>query len=74
MFAMTMFERFLTFTKGLSIERLEAVEGGLAALMESYSERHEFTEGELSKLDRRVADPAPKFTDPATIEGIRGAA
>lgn len=69
---MTVFERFLSFTKGLPADRLEAVEEGLAALMDSYSERYGFTADELTEIDRRAVQSDPRFADPADIERLFG--
>lgn len=69
---MTMLDTFVSFAKGLPADRLQSVEAALAALMESYSEQYAFTDGELSELDRRVAEPKPTFADPAEIATLFG--
>ena len=69
---MTMLETFLSFAKGLPADRLQSVEAALAALMETYSEQHAFTQNELSELDRRVAEPTPAFADPADVTALFG--
>jgi len=69
---MTIIESFVSFAKGLPADKLEAVEAGLAALLDSYSARYEFGEGELAELDRRVAEPAPRFAVQQDIEAIFG--
>lgn len=69
---MSMLETFLAFAKSLPADRLQAVESALAALMESYSEGHEFTAAELDELDRRLADPRPRFADPEEIDRLLG--
>jgi hypothetical protein len=69
---MTMLDTFMSFAKGLPPSRLEAVEAALAELMASYSDEHMFTQDELAELDRRLADPAPKFADPEEITRLLG--
>jgi hypothetical protein len=69
---MTMLDAFVSFAKGLPADHLQSVEAELAALMESYSERYGFTDGELSELDRRVAEPKPAFADSAEIAELFG--
>ena len=69
---MTMIEKFLSFAKALPADQLEAVEESLAALMESMSERYDFTPAELADLQMRLAEPNPEFSDPADIAKIFG--
>ncbi len=67
-----MLDAFLSFARGLPADRLQSVEAALAALMESYSERHAFTDAELAEVDRRIANPDPAFADPAEIATLFG--
>ncbi len=69
---MTMIDKFLTFTKHLPSDQMDSVDSALAALMESFSADYDFTASELAELDRRVANPRPKYADPAKIEAIFG--
>lgn len=69
---MTMLDKFISFAEGLSAERREAVEAALAALMDSYSSDYEFTPNELEEIDRRVAEPKPRFASPNEIEKLFG--
>lgn len=69
---MTMLDKFLSFARRLPADRLEAVEESLAALMESLSDRFEFTPEELAELDRRVAHSDPQYSNPADIAKIFG--
>ena len=69
---MTVIDRFISFARGLSADRLESVEEGLAALMESYSERHTFSSDELAEIDRRVAEPKPRFASAKEVEALFG--
>ena len=64
---MTVLETFMSFAKRLPADRLQSVEAALAAVMEIYSDRHEFTASEIETLDRRVADPNPNFAEPEEI-------
>lgn len=69
---MTVIDRFLSFARGLSEDRLESVEEALAALMDSYSERYDFAPTELDEIDRRVAEPRPEYASPQEIEALFG--
>jgi hypothetical protein len=69
---MGILESFVSFAKGLTGERRAEVEADLAALMESYSDRYDFRPEELSELDRRLAEPRPKFAAAEDIERIFG--
>jgi hypothetical protein len=71
-FGMTVIERFLSFAKGLPADRRVAVEEGLAALMESYSEKYGFSTDELAEIDRRLAEPKPQFALPSEVSRIFG--
>jgi hypothetical protein len=69
---MGVLESFIAFTKGLSGEKRQAIESDLAALMEAYSDRYAFTPDEMSELDRRVAEPNPKFAGADQIKRVFG--
>jgi hypothetical protein len=69
---MTMLDTFLSFAKGLPAERLQSVEAALAALMETYSDRHALTGAELSEIDRRLGEASPAYADPAEIATLFG--
>ena len=69
---MTSLEKFISFTRRLPADQLEAVEESLAALMDSMSERFGFSAEELGEIDRRKADPDPEFSNPADIARIFG--
>jgi hypothetical protein len=69
---MGIIDSFISFVKGLSGERRQAVEAELAALMESYSERFEFTQDELAELDARVAEPKPRYATADEVEKVLG--
>lgn len=65
---MGIIESFVSFAEGLTGQRRKALEAELAALMESYSERFEFTPEELAELDRRVAEPKPRYASADEVE------
>jgi hypothetical protein len=69
---MTMLDKFIAFASALPDDQRESVEESLAALMESLSAEFDFTPEELAELDRRVAEPNPKFSDPDDITKIFG--
>jgi|GEM_PF-799648 len=70
--SMTMLDKFVSFAKGLPADRLQSMEATLAALMESYSDGHDFTTAELSEIDRRVSDTNPQFSKPDEITKLFG--
>ena len=69
---MTSLEKFISFAQRLPADQLEAVEASLSALMDSLSERFDFSAEELAEIDRRAADPAPRFSSPTDITKIFG--
>jgi hypothetical protein len=69
---MTVIDRFLSFTRELSAENRASVEEGLAALMDSYSERYAFTPDELSEIDHRLAEPKPEFASAQEVAALFG--
>lgn len=69
---MTVLEKFVSFAKRLPADRLQSVEANLAALMESYSDKYDFTASELTELDRRTNNANPEFADPDDITKLFG--
>ena len=69
---MTVLDSFIAFARALPASRREAVEETLAALMENYAERYEFTPDELAELRRRAAEADPELSDPNAIAQIFG--
>jgi hypothetical protein len=69
---MTMLEKFIFFAKALPLDRLESVEESLAALMESLSDKYDFSDSELAEIDRRSAMVDPEFSKPSDIIKIFG--
>jgi hypothetical protein len=69
---MGIIETFVSFAEGLTGQRRKAFEAELAALMETYSDRFEFTPEELAELDRRVAEPKPDYATADEVERILG--
>jgi hypothetical protein len=69
---MTVLDSFIAFARALPADRREAVEDTLAALMDSYGERFDFTHDELAELRRRAAEADPELSDPNDISQIFG--
>ena len=69
---MTVLDNFIAFARALPAERREAVEDTLAALMDSYAERYDFTPDELTELRRRAAETDPALSDPGDIANLFG--
>ena len=69
---MGILDSFISFTRGLTGERRQAIEAELAALMESYSIQYALTPEEIAEIDRRLAEPHPKYASPDEIERIFG--
>lgn len=69
---MTSLEKFLSFAERLPADQLESVEAALAALMDSFSDRFNLSADELAEIDRRVANPAPEFSNRADIAALFG--
>jgi hypothetical protein len=69
---MGIIESFVTFARSLKGQRRQALEAELAALMESYSERFDFTPDELAELDARVAEPSARFAPADEVEKVLG--
>ena len=67
---MTMLDKFMSFAKDLPADRLESVEETLAALMESLSEKYEFTPDQLAELDSRMAEEHPEYASEEAITKI----
>ena len=69
---MTVLDNFIAFARALPADRRAAVEDTLAALMDSYAERFDFTPDELAELHRRVAETDPELSDPDDIAKLFG--
>ena len=69
---MTVLDNFIAFARALPAERREAVEDTLAAVMDSYAERYDFTPDELTELRRRAAEADPELSDPDAIAHLFG--
>ncbi|HEX7712030.1 MAG TPA: hypothetical protein VF418_13950 [Sphingomonadaceae bacterium] len=66
---MTILEKFVAFAEGLPPEQLRLVEEVLEGLMEEGVEG-DFTPEQLAELDRRLADPNPRYANPEDVEAI----
>ena len=69
---MTVLDSFLSFARRLPADRLESVEAVLATLMDSHDEATAFTSAELGELDRRLAEPRPRFAEQSAVDGLLG--
>ena len=69
---MTVLDKFVAFANGLPSDRRESVEEALADLMATMSEEYDLSQEELAEIDRRVAEPKPKFSSPTAIARIFG--
>ncbi|MBX9665779.1 hypothetical protein [Novosphingobium sp.] len=69
---MTVLDSFLAFTARLDEADRAAVEETLAAIMESFDPRHDFTPAELEEIERRLADPNPAIASDDDIRRIFG--
>ena len=69
---MTTIEKFLHFAERLPADRLNSVEAALAEIMESYSDRHDFTASEQRLIDQRVAETKPDFSNSEDITQLFG--
>ena len=67
---MTIFEKFAEFAERLPQDRRQVYEELLADLMAGENTDGEFTAAELAELERRMADPSPKYADPEEVEAI----
>lgn len=70
--AMTVLDNFIAFARALPAERREAMDDGLAALMESYAKDYDFTSEEMADLCRRAAETDPELSDPQEIVRLFG--
>jgi hypothetical protein len=66
---MTIIEKFVAFAQGLPPEQLRLVEEVLEGLMDGDVEG-DFTAEQLAELDRRLADPNPRYADREEVEAL----
>ncbi|WEK45892.1 MAG: hypothetical protein P0Y56_12770 [Candidatus Andeanibacterium colombiense] len=69
---MTTLEKFVAFAEALPSERRQEVEDLLADLMAAEGAEGDFTAEELAELDRRLANPNPRYADPKDIAVVSG--
>jgi DNA-directed RNA polymerase subunit N (RpoN/RPB10) len=69
---MAILEKFVHFAERLPADRLSSVEMALAEIMESYSERYEFTSSEQQIIDQRVTESSPEFSSGDDIAKLFG--
>lgn len=73
---MTVIDQFVKFTQALDDEQRRALEDDLKLLMERHipipPDDWELSPAQLAELDRRMADPNPKYADPAQVAKLLG--
>ena len=69
---MTVLEKFLHFAERLPADRLNSIEIALAEIMESYSERYDFSVSEKQMIDQRMAEAHPAFSSSEDIAQLFG--
>lgn len=69
---MTILDKFIAFARALPAEGREQMDLALAALMDSYDSRYDFTAEELNELRRRAEETDPQYSDPQDIAEIFG--
>ena len=69
---MTVLDSFVAFARALPADRREAIEDALAALMDSFGDRFDFTTDEMAELRRRAAESEPELSDPRDITQLFG--
>lgn len=69
---MTVIDSFLAFAARLDPADRASVEETLAAIMESYDSRYDFTPEETEELNRRMADVNPSMASDDDVRAIFG--
>jgi len=69
---MTVLDSFLAFAERLDQVDRASVEETLAAIMESYDSRYDFTAVEIEELDRRMAETDPAMATDDEVRQIFG--
>ena len=69
---MTILEKFLNFAERLSADRLTNIETVLTEIMESYSQLYDFSDNELTIIDKRIADNEPQYASDNDIHKLFG--
>ena len=67
---MSVLEKFVAYAEAQPEERRREIDAILASIMDPESPEFEFTAEELAELDRRMADPDPKYADPTEVEAV----
>lgn len=67
---MTVLDRFLDFARALPADRLQTVEDVLEAIMNAAEPGVEFSATELAELDRRMAEPDPRYASGNEVESL----
>lgn len=66
---MTVFEKFVAFAEALPDDRRAEIAELLSSIMAAEG-NWEFSSEQLAELKRRMADPNPKYADPAEVEAF----
>jgi hypothetical protein len=69
---MTVLDSFLAFTARLGEADRTSVEETLAAIMESYDSRYEFTADEVAEIEQRIAETDPAMASDDQVRQIFG--
>lgn len=69
---MGVLKKFMAFAEALPRHSRTSVENVLETLMATHRADTELTPEELAELDRRLADPNPRYADLANIESLLG--
>ena len=69
---MTTLDKFMHFIQALPQESVESVEATLAQIMESYSDKYDFSAAQLAELDKRMAEENPEYSSKEAITAIFG--
>lgn len=69
---MTVLDSFLDFATRLGDAERADIEETLAAIMESYDNRHDFSPEEMAEIERRMAEPNPAMASDDDVRRIFG--
>lgn len=69
---MGVLEKFMAFAQALPPDSRTSVEDVLETLMATHRDDAAFTVGELAELDRRLAEPSPRYAALENIESLLG--
>ena len=67
-----MLEKFISFARDLPAESRESLEITLAQIMDSYSDKYDFTPDQLADMEKRMAEANPEYASQESIAAIFG--